>query len=346
MKRFIIGFILIQALLLPVNALELEVPEVPEHAAVYMPSGMDSFGLGLLEVLKDALLSFRPDLKEAAGICIGIGAAVMLVALLRCFPGASGKTANLVCAIAVAGIMLEPANALVRLGADTVKELSDYGNLLIPVLTAALAAQGGVGASGSLYAGTIVCNSILGNLISRILTPLIYVYLVLATGSCALDGGMLKRIQGGIKWLMTWSLKVILYVFTGFMAVTGTLSGATDASLLKAAKLTISGSVPVIGGILSDASEAVLVGIGTVKNAAGVYGMFAVVAILIGPFLKVGAHYLLLKAMTAVCGFVENKHAATLVGDFSTAMGMLLGMTGTMSLMLLISIVCFMKGAV
>ena len=81
-----------------------------------------------------------------------------------------------------------------------------------------------------------------------------------------------------------------------------------------------------------------------VKNAAGIYGLLAVIAMLILPFLRVGILYLLLKATGAVCGVFTAGKISELVQGFSDAMGFLLGMTGTVSLLFLVSIVCFLKG--
>ena len=136
----------------------------------------------------------------------------------------------------------------------------------------------------------------------------------------------------------------MMYIFTGYITITGVVSGSADQAALKAAKLTISGAVPVVGGILSDASEAVLVSAGVVKNAVGVYGLLAIAAIAMGPFLRIGVQYLLLKMTAAVCGVFGNKRTTELVGDFASAMGLLLAMTGAVCLILLISMVCFMKG--
>ena len=74
------------------------------------------------------------------------------------------------------------------------------------------------------------------------------------------------------------------------------------------------------------------------------YGLIAVAAIAIGPFLRIGAQYLLLKLTAAVCGVFGSKRTTELVGDFSSAMGILLAMTGAVCMLLLISMVCFMKG--
>ena len=143
---------------------------------------------------------------------------------------------------------------------------------------------------------------------------------------------------------MTWILKTILYIFTGYIGITGVVSGTADAAALKAAKLTISGVVPVVGGILSDASEAILVSAGTVKNAVGLYGLLAIAAIWIGPFLKIGIHYMLLRVTGILCSIFGGKNLSDLIQDFASAMGMLLGMTGAVCLMFLISLICFMKG--
>ena len=143
---------------------------------------------------------------------------------------------------------------------------------------------------------------------------------------------------------MTWGLKIVLYLFTGYIGITGVVSGTTDAAAVKAAKLAISGTVPVVGSILSDASESILVSAGIMKNAAGVYGLLAILSILIGPFLRIGVQYLMLKLTTAVNSVFSPKETVGLIQKFADVMGLLLGMTGTVSLLLLISTVCFMKG--
>ena len=271
-------------------------------------------------------------------------AAVAALSMLTMVPGKK-IGAQLAGAMLVATILLEPAHALITLGADTVQELSEYEKLLLPVLTAAMAAQGGVGTSAALYAGTAAFNALLSNLTFRLLVPMLYMYLALAVGHAAVGEEMLKKLRDFIRSAAIWGLKTMLYVYTGYITITGVVSGTTDASLLKAAKLTISGAVPVVGGILSDASEAVLAGAAAVKNAAGIYGLLAVLSLWIGPFLRIGAHYLMVKAVGAVSGVFGVNGASSVIDAFASAMGLLLAMTGAVCLMLIISTICFLRGA-
>ena len=318
---------------------DLTAPTVPGVPAVEN----QSFTEAVLEILGDALAHFQPDLREATGACLVVLAAVAVLSMLSAMPGKKIGV-QLAGAVLVATILLDPAHALITLGADTVQELGEYEKLLLPVLTAAMAAQGGVGASAALYAGTAAFNALLSNLTSRLLVPMLYMYLALAVGHAAVGEEMLKKLRDFIRSSAVWGLKTLLYVYTGYITVTGVVSGTTDASLLKAAKLTISGAVPVVGGILSDASEAVLVGAAAVKNAAGVYGLLAILSLWIGPFLRIGAHYLMVKAVGAVSGVFGVEGVSSVIDAFASAMGLLLAMTGALCLMLIISTICFLRG--
>lgn len=342
--RFLIPMIIFLLLAVPVSAAEFTAPAVPDSGAEFMPEDTASFADAILDLFTKAIESLRPDIREASNLCLGLCGIVLLVSLTQAFPGMTGKVTDLVGVVAIGSLLLQRTNALVHLGVETVDEISSYGKLLLPVMTAALAAQGGITGSAALYSGTVLFDGVLGHLIARFITPMIYLFLALAAANSAVGEDVLKKFRDFIKWLMTWCLKIVLYTFTGYIGITGVVSGTTDAAALKAAKLTISGVVPVVGGILSDASEAVLVSAGIVKNTAGIYGLLAILSICIGPFLRIGSHYLMLKITGALCGIYGSKTVSDFIGDFSTAMGLLLGMTGSVCLLLLISIVCFLRG--
>lgn len=344
MRKLILICVLLFFAATPVQALELTAPSAPEAAQELMSPDTNSFGEDLWYVVRSAVGKLQPQIVQGCAICLSVIAAAMLTSVLESFPGKSKRVTGLAGTIAVACLLLGSTNTLVHAASDTVTELSEYGKLLLPVMTTAMAAQGGITSSAAIYTGTAVFDALLCTLISGLLVPMIYVFLALGVANGALGEDMLKKLRDFLKWLVSWCLKTVLYVFTGYIGITGVVSGATDQAALKATKLTISGVVPVVGGILSDASEAVLVSAGMVKSAVGVYGLVAVAAITIMPFLQIGLQYVLLKLTAAVCGIFGNKGITELIGDFSAAMGLLLAMTGTVCLLLLISTVCFMKG--
>jgi len=344
MRKLLLLLALLSFLVMPASALEIKAPEVPEAGAQLMPKDTTSFSDALMELLEKALLTVEPDLAEATQISVSMICIVMVFSLLHSFGGSTQKAAYIAGSLAIASILLNSTNSLIRLGTSTITELSNYGKLLLPVMTAAMASQGGVTTSTVLYTGTAAFDLLLSSLISKILVPAVYFFLALAAANSAIGADILKRLRDFIKWFISWTLKTLLTVFTTYMGITGVVSGTTDAVALKATKFTISSVVPVVGGILSDASEAVLVSAGLVKNAAGIYGILAALAVFLVPFLKIGIQYAVVKFTAALCSLFGTKQLSDLIEDFSTAMGFLLAMTGSACLLLLISTVCFLKG--
>lgn len=344
MIRSLLILLLIPFLLLPVNAMEFIAPEVPESGKEWMPYQTESFAQGIGSILKDAAKTLHPQLSSASKTTAALIVLCVLVSSVKLLPGCQERITELIGVVSVSTILLGNSTSLIHLAVQTVETLSEYGKLLMPVLTSALAAQGGITASGALYAGTLIFDTILSSLLRAIIVPLLYILCCLAMLFAASGQELIGKLRDLVKWLITWSLKIALYVFTGYMGITGVVSGTTDAATLKATKLAISGMVPIVGSILSDSSEAVLVGAGVMKNAVGIYGLLAILAVWIGPFFKIGIQYLLLKVCFGVCGIFPTKQTSTLIKDFSGIMGILLAMTGAECLFLLISIVCFMKG--
>ena len=344
MKRLLMLLILIGLLTLPVSAMEFTAPDAPEDVQELMPAETESFAEGLLTVIKAAIARFAPELKHAAGSCLALLAIVLLASLFNSMPGSNVRVIRFVTTLALTLLLLGNANSMINLCTQTVQAISDYSKLLLPVMTGALAAQGGMTSATALYAGTALFNTVLTSLIAKLLVPLVYVFLALSAANSATGEQILMKMRDFVKWLMTWGLKTILYIFTGYMSITGVITGTADAAAVKAAKLTISGVIPVVGGILSDASETVIVSAGVMKNTVGVYGLLVVAAIWIMPFLQIGVQFLLLKLTAALCSVLGVKDATDLIEDFSGAMGILLGMIGAVSFLMLISMICFMKG--
>lgn len=344
MRRIIIFILLVFLLAIPVSATEYTAPVAPEQAQKYMPAETSSFGTDLWYIVKTAISQLQPSVTQAARICFSVLAIKLLTAILQNFSVISSDVTELVGTISIGILLLQPSHSLIQLGLDTVSELSEYGKLLLPVMTAANAAQGGAATSAAIYTGTVIFITILTAGITKIIIPMVYIFMALSIAHSALGNDALKNLKEFVKWAMTWCLKIVLYVFTGYLTITGIVSGTTDATAVKAAKLAISGFIPIVGNIVSDASEAILVSTSVVKNTAGIYGLLVVIAICVGPFLKIAVQYMLLKLTASVCGTLTNGKPSSIANDFSGIMGFLLAMTGTVCLLLLISTVCLMRG--
>ena len=160
---------LILLLVLPVHATEFTAPSVPDSAEKYMPEHSESLSEGIGELLEKALELLKPSVVDAAEICLSLIGITLALGFAEKISSKSGQITNIVGALLVGLVLLKQNHSFISLGADTVKSLSEYCNLLLPVISGALAAQGAVNSSAALYAGTALFNAIMSTLISKLI---------------------------------------------------------------------------------------------------------------------------------------------------------------------------------
>ena len=344
MRKMMIVILLLFSMSISASASAIVAPEIPDDVQQLLPNEQNDLAYGLWSLVRKAVLLTQPQVASVLKLCLSFVGCILFFALISNFYNSSHTLVTLAGVLAVSAIFLSGSNPLVELATETIWKISEYGKLLLPVMTAALAAQGGTIGAAAIYGATALFDTVLSSIVSAVLIPAIYIYIVLAILNAATADEILKKLKDLVKWVMTWFMKIILYIFTGYITVSGIISGTADQTAIKAAKLTISGMIPVVGGILSDASEAVLVGAGVVKNSVGIYGLLALIAITIVPFLTIGLYYLFTKITASLCAVFAPKPVSNLIEDFSGALGLLLGMTGAVCLIQLISVASFLKG--
>ena len=149
----------------------------------------------------------------------------------------------------------------------------------------------------------------------------------------------LQRLAALLKGAVNFLLTALLLSFVGYLTASGAIAGSADAAAVKAAKLAISRAIPVVGGILADASESVLAGAGALRSTVGAVGLVIVLAICLTSFLRLAFQYLVYKAAAALCSTVAQPRLGQLIDAIGSAFGLVLGMTGAGALILLISVV-------
>lgn len=320
---------------------------VPSAAAELLrdANGADTdFGSRVLSLLRKAVLKLDSFFAQSLRDIMLILAILVLAAIAGVEERNEAKRATVLAGIlAIMSAGAVQLKSLLQLGEDTLMEMQGFSDLLLPVITSTAAASGNFTASGALYFGATAFSALLLHLMTAWMVPMLYVFLALRAADAAAGSSILTGLADLTKWTVKAVLKVLLFTFTGYMTLTGILSGAADATAVKAAKLTLSGVVPIVGSMISDASEAVIVSAGTIRNTVGVFGLMAVLAICILPFFRIGIQYLLLRVAAAMGGTIGLPQHVSVVSALSEATGLLLAMTGTGALLMLVSCVCYLQ---
>ena len=321
-----------------------------ELSGLEIGSGLD-LDYGIEQIFDKGRDELPGALRRAVRSAVVLLTVVLLCALAGEVSGSLGAPAELdvtarAGALAVTAASVADIHALIGLGREALDRMSQFSKVLLPTMTAAAAAAGAPSGAAARQLATMLFSDVLLTLINSLLLPLVYLYVAACTAYAALGNEGLKRVGELLKWAVTSILTAVVLAFVGYLTVSGVIAGSADAVTLKAAKMTISGMVPVVGGILSDAAETVLAGAGILRGAVGVFGMLGVLAICVAPFLQLGVHYLVYKLTAALSATVAGGRMAGLIDAIGGAFGLVLGMTGASALLLLVSMVSAITMAV
>ncbi len=249
---------------------------------------------------------------------------------------------NLVGALIIAASCLDGVRTLMGEAVGTIEDMSVVSKLILPTLASASAVTGAAASGAAKYAAASLFLDILMTVGERVVVPLIYMYAGASCASAAFGGEM-----GGVTKLISRLIKLILTVlaisFTVYINSTALIASSADASAVKVTKTAISTLLPVVGGMVSDAADAVASGVGVLRAAVGAFGVVAVMSVCVLPFLRLGVGSLMFKAASALAETVADAPLAKLIDAISTAYGMMLGLAGTNMVMLLISIMSASK---
>lgn len=263
------------------------------------------------------------------GCAAGFGAASRLPSPILPMAGALGITA----------VIYGDLHGLMSLCLETLESMDIFSTSMMPVMASALTISGAPATAALTYGATMFVFDLTVSLITGVLVPAVSGYIAVITVNAAIGNDMLSRMADFIKWAVTGILKILLTGFVAYITISGTVSHGLDNSAVKTAKFALSGSIPVVGGIISGATDTLLSGAILLKNALGVFGMLCIAAICMIPFLRVGISYLVFKAGTAVLSPVTPPQLSKLMEGIVTGFGMLLGMLGSCAAILFFELV-------
>ena len=300
---------------------------------------------GLERLLDAAARRLGGVVREVLRPITALLAAVLLCSCAQSLTAGHGgfDYINLTGCLAVAAIAFGEVNSLLAMGRGVMAELTDFANALLPTLCAAAAAAGAFTSAPAKYAAAALFSDVLINAANTLVLPLICAYLAAALADAALGDGSLAGAVKLLKWACGFVMAAMMTAFTLYLSISGVIAASADGLGAKAAKTAISAALPVVGGIVADAAGSIVAGAGIIRGAVGVFGLIAVLAVCLTPFLKLGVRYVLLKACAAVASPVCSGSMAKLIDAVGTACGMILGLVGSQALMLYISVISMLK---
>lgn len=293
-------------------------------------------------ILRQTKQQQRGAIAEAVAALTGAAAVMLLCSCAEAFSKTSRISPlilQLAGALGMTAAVYQTLAGLTSLCRETTEQIQIFSKSMLPVMTTAIGLSGSPASATLVYSGTMFALDLCISLITGVYIPAVSAYVAILTVNTAIGNDMLKRLAACVKWLITGSLRLLLTLFFFYITISGSVSHGMDAGTVKAAKFALNSSVPLVGNILSGATDSVLAGAVVLKNSLGVFGMLCICAICLVPFLRIGVNYLVFKIGAAVLSPICPKLLSGLADGIADSIGMIFGMLGSCSAILFFELV-------
>lgn len=302
------------------------------------------FKSGLSSLLTNGLQIAKNKLKESCRVCFLIVICCALASVVKGFSYVSSsqlavKLTDYTCAFATMCIALSSVGGMLSGCADAIQDIGTFSKIVTPVFAVAAAVSQHPSAAISTAGASLLFNSLFTTITVDLFIPLIVMYIVANTVGAVSEMSILNKLCELIKWFLAFCWKVLLIAFISYISVSGIISSGADAVSIKTARIVLNSSIPVVGSIIADASDAILSGATLVKNSVGIIGLLGVCAICLVPFVGCFVYQMVFKITSAFASSLCGGNMTKVLDGIGNAYGLALAALGACSMVQFISVV-------
>lgn len=257
--------------------------------------------------------------------------------------GSIGDIAFYVCYLMVVALLIASFTNVVSLCTETIAKLANFMNMVVPLLFALITVTGKLSTISFLQPLILGMISFISFLLNRFLIPMIYTATVIHIVTNLSNHMKLDKLSELLKKSALWVMEISLVIFAGLLSLEGTLASSVDGMTSKIAKNVVSSAIPVVGKILGDTVDSVLGGITITKNAIGVLGILAVLAIAVGPLLKSLITMVVFQLSAAFMEPIADSRIAKCMDGMAGSLKIMVGMLAVIVFMFMIAITMMIK---
>lgn len=228
--------------------------------------------------------------------------------------------------LACAGIVCTSIGAVVIDSKTAIDGLGSFLSVYVPVFAGIMAANGQT-ATAAAYNGIItVAVEMFCQIFTLFVFPLASCILGITVAGSFNSDLKISGIAEGVKKAVNWILAFVMTVFAGILSVQSFVGSAADSVAMRAARFTVSGSVPIVGGAVADALLTVRESVGVIKASVGAYGIAASAAVMFPALLSLFLFRLILIISASISDTFGVSEITALLKSGETVLSVIIAM--------------------
>jgi len=250
----------------------------------------------------------------------------------------TGEIAFYGCYLIIVGIAIKSFIVAMNIGQVAIDNMVSFMQALIPVLLTLLIAVGSITASAIFKPIIVASIGITSTIIKDIIIPLILFTAVLSIINNFTSKIQISKLATLLKQISIGLIGLILTSFLGVISIQGVLASSVDGVTLRTARFAMDRFIPIVGGFMSEAIDAVFGCSLLLKNAIGVVGLMLILMIISLPILKILSLIFIYKITAALIEPITDKKIVDCLNDMSSLLTVLCATVVSVAIMFFIAV--------
>lgn len=248
------------------------------------------------------------------------------------------KIAYYACFLLMVIVTVKSFGQVVQLGRNTIDNMIQFMNALMPTLTILLAAVGGFASAATLDPIVMFAIKLISDIIRDLVLPMIILAVIINIVDSLSENIKITKLGMLIKQISTWMLGFVMTAFVGVVTIRSSTSTTLDQLTLKTSKFVIDNFIPVVGKALSDAISTVAGYSLLLKDAISIGGVVIMILICIFPLIKIILMSLVYKFVGAVMEPVVDKRIVDCLSYVGNSLSLVFASVFSVSVMFFVMI--------
>ena len=310
--------------------------ELPGYAADALEeSGVDAGDLSSVTNINpsgvmQSILQMTADEMDSPLSALGVVIALLLFASVcrsgeGALEGAVSAPLSTIITLSVMLTIAAPVISLIESAGEAVDSACRFTVSFGAVFAGILLANGQTVSAAGFSAFLSGATSVSSVCVNETVLPFMRIVLALTCVSSLSENINTDAIIRFFEKYAKWILSFLAVVITAALGISGLLSSSADGVASRTAKFIISGSVPVIGGAMSEAYLSIKAGMAMVRHSAGAFGIIGTAYIFLPVIIRTALWNFVAGLGAAVCEILNLSREQKLFRSVSAMLSTLLG---------------------
>lgn len=300
-----------------------------------------------LTIIKRISNLFFKEFKENKKLLFQIIGIAFLCAILKhiqsSFGGNVSEIAFYVCYMLVIVLIVASFTNITTVCIKSINKLTGFMEIIIPTLIVLLVGTGNITTVIAMQPIILTMISIISVIVSKLVIPIIVTSTILNLVGNISKQISVEKLSKFMKKTVMYVLEFVMIIFLGLLSLEGSLASNVDGVTAKVAKTAVSNVVPVVGKLISDATDSVIGAVSITKNAVGIIGVITIGVIAIGPILKAFVFMTFFNLSSAVCDTIADERISKSMSIVAEAIKHVFGIMIMVMFLFIIAVTLMIK---